>query len=224
MEEVGYNNNVMLMPALTQEDFRTALGTGAFYAAAPVARREGVNATYPNGNAMRSGGGDVGTRYLRGIWDLPSITNITVNGNTITITGEKYETVEWVSGINANGESNVIATGNSIDVSRYPEIAENGYVRAQLKGSNGIAFTNPFGVKEATKETTVPAASVRVIPGNTNELTVTVTEFYSNGMANVVAETFTIRNNAEGAYKVGDYKVYVDTKGNDQIRACYIFE
>jgi len=195
MEEVGYNNNVMLMPALTQEDFRTALETGAFYATAPVARREGVNATFPNGSAMTSGGGNTNTRYLRDITALPVITNITVSGNTITITGAQYEVVEWVSGIDANGESNVIATGNSIDVSDYPEIAANGYVRAQLKGINGIAFTNPFGVSEAAKTSVTPSASVKKLNGNQNDLTITVTEFYSNGMTNVTTETIKINNN-----------------------------
>ena len=149
MAEVGYNNNVMLMSDLSQESFRTAIETGAFYATAPVARREGVNATYPDGSAMRSGGGNASTEYLRDINALPVISNIAVDGNTITIEGEQYETVEWVSGIEYVGgipQSRVIATGNSIDVSQYPEIAENAYVRAQLKGDNGIAFTNPFGV------------------------------------------------------------------------------
>jgi hypothetical protein len=225
MMEVGYNNNVMLMPALTQADFRTALETGAFYATAPVARREGVNATFPDGSAMRSGGGNASTEYLRGIGNLPSISNITVSGNTITIAGTQYEIVEWVSGIEyVNGvpQSKVIATGNSIDVNLYPEIAVNGYVRAQLKGSNGIAFTNPFGVSEASVTNVVPTASVRQVPGNTNFLTVNVTETMSNGMTNVITETIEIRNNASGTYDVGNYRVFVNTQGNDQIREIYI--
>jgi len=49
-----------------------------------------------------------------------------------------------------------------------------------------------------------------------------VTEFYSNGMTNVITATIKISNNAAGTYDVGGYKVYVDTKGNDQIRACYL--
>ena len=43
-------------------------------------------------------------------------------------------------------------------------------------------------------------------------------------MMNVITKTLKINNNAAGAYEVGGYKVYVDTKGNDQIRACYIVE
>jgi len=35
---------------------------------------------------------------------------------------------------------------------------------------------------------------------------------------------FTIANNSAGTYGVGGYKVYVDTKGNTQIRECYIVD
>ena len=67
-----------------------------------------------------------------------------------------------------------------------------------------------------------PSASVQKNSGNTNTLTVTVTETFSDGKTNKFTGTFTINNNAAGTYTVGSYKVYVDTKGNDQIRECYI--
>ena len=57
-----------------------------------------------------------------------------------------------------------------------------------------------------------------------NELNVTVTETYQNSKTNQISETFTIKNNAESTYTVGDYQVFVSTKGNTQIRACYIVE
>jgi len=66
------------------------------------------------------------------------------------------------------------------------------------------------------------SASVRVIPGNMNELTIKVTEHYSDGSIEVVELSIMIRNNAAGTYSVGVYQVYVDTKGNDQIRECRI--
>ena len=58
--------------------------------------------------------------------------------------------------------------------------------------------------------------------GNKNDLTITITERYSNGTTNTITMTFSINNNAAGTYNVAGYKVYVDTKGNDQIRECYI--
>ncbi len=67
-----------------------------------------------------------------------------------------------------------------------------------------------------------PLASVKKLKGNQNELTINITEHYSNGKENVITATLKINNNVAGTYSVGDYKVYVDTKGSTQIRSCYI--
>ena len=68
----------------------------------------------------------------------------------------------------------------------------------------------------------VPMASVKKLNGNKNDLTITVTETFSDGSNNKITATISINNNAAGSYQVGRYVVYVDTKGNDQIRQCYI--
>jgi hypothetical protein len=47
-------------------------------------------------------------------------------------------------------------------------------------------------------------------------------EEYTDGREFVFTETFSIDNNVAGTYVVGGYEVYVDTKGNTQIRACYV--
>ncbi|MCL1982943.1 MAG: C69 family dipeptidase [Clostridiales bacterium] len=65
-----------------------------------------------------------------------------------------------------------------------------------------------------------PSASVAKLNGNKNELTVTVTEYYFDDSVNIITKTFLIDNNAAGTYDVEGYKVYVDTKGNTQIREC----
>ncbi len=72
---------------------------------------------------------------------------------------------------------------------------------------------------EATSAT--PAASIKKFIGNKNKLTITITEKFFCGQ-NEYTKTFTINNNAAGTYTVDKYKVYVDTKGNTQIRKCYI--
>jgi len=69
-----------------------------------------------------------------------------------------------------------------------------------------------------------PTAYVTKLNGNKNDLTITVTERLSDGNTNIITGTFRIDNNAAGAYKVGSYKVYVDTKGNTQIRDCHIVD
>ncbi len=43
-----------------------------------------------------------------------------------------------------------------------------------------------------------------------------------DGSTTTVTKTFTIKNNAAGTYKVGEHKVYVDTKGNTQVREISI--
>ncbi len=67
-------------------------------------------------------------------------------------------------------------------------------------------------------DTRVRASVTRLI-GSRNYLVVTVTEYYSDGAVIDVMRTFMIGNNAAGTYQVGDHSVFVDTKGNTQIRA-----
>jgi len=68
------------------------------------------------------------------------------------------------------------------------------------------------------------SAYVTKLNGNKNDLTITIIDEMSDGSVNTYRKTFSINNNAAGTYKVGPYSVYVDTKGNDQIRACHIVE
>jgi len=141
LQEVGYSYTIMLLPELTVSAVRKALETGSFYAVSAVARREGVNATYPNGRAMKDLGGDDSTKYLLNN-SFPTITNITVDGNNIKISGSDYDVIEWI----ASGA--VISTGNTLDVGEFAGLIKHNYVRAQLKSNHGIAFTQPFGIFE----------------------------------------------------------------------------
>jgi uncharacterized repeat protein (TIGR02543 family) len=69
-----------------------------------------------------------------------------------------------------------------------------------------------------------PYAAVTKCTGNTNVLNIMVIEDLSDGTQRLFTNVFTIKNNSAGAYNAGGYLVYVDTKGNDQIRACYIVD
>lgn len=122
----GHSYNMMLMPKNTSTNVRSSMESGAFYACAKVAKREG----YTNTNISEIEN-----------YQPPVITNIEVDqkDDTISIQGDYYNTIEWI----ADGE--VIATGNTIDLNDY-EGKINSYVRAQLKGNEGISFTQPFGI------------------------------------------------------------------------------
>jgi hypothetical protein len=67
-----------------------------------------------------------------------------------------------------------------------------------------------------------PSAEVVKQNGNMNKLIITVIEEYAGGEIGTLVKEFLINNNAADTYVVGPYKVFVDTKGNIQIRECYI--
>ncbi|MCL2643021.1 MAG: dockerin type I domain-containing protein [Candidatus Bathyarchaeota archaeon] len=175
----GYTWNVMLMPELTQSQTRISMETGTFYTVSRIDRREGINA-------------------MNLALTTPSITNIVVEGNTIAITGVNYDVIEWISGVDATtGMVNVIATGASIDVSNYADIIENtNYVRAQLKSQNGIAYTQPFGVKNPVPATVTLNGVTDVIVGNDAAYTVSVSDVSK-------LATVTLQFEVDGAYFSG---------------------
>jgi len=67
-------------------------------------------------------------------------------------------------------------------------------------------------------------AIVEKLSGNQNRLTITITELYPDGRENIITGEFMIANNTAGTYLVGGYSVYVDTKGNMQIRTCEVVD
>lgn len=126
---LGYQYNQLLMPNLSEEAVHNAMSTGAWYSTALVAKRE-LGADFK------------GDRTLPG----PKITNIAVDErrDTITIKAANYTTIEWIA------DGKVIATGNTLSLRDHASSIDN-YVRAQIKGDNGISFTNAFGIDLATK-------------------------------------------------------------------------
>ena len=88
----------------------------------------------------------------------------------------------------------------------------------------GDTYTQDIPLLYKTLIGITPSAFVTKLNGNKNDLTITVTEIFSNGLTNAITKTFSINNNAAGNYQVDNYKVYVDTKGNTQIRECYIIK
>jgi len=87
--------------------------------------------------------------------------------------------------------------------------------------------TNPAKVAAAGLTIITDAlatAYVNQFPGNTNQLCIDVIEFYNDGNSFLFKDVFTIANNASGVYTVGGYKVFVDTKGNTQIRDIHLVD
>ncbi|MFE9960439.1 M20/M25/M40 family metallo-hydrolase [Micromonospora sp. NPDC005299] len=88
----------------------------------------------------------------------------------------------------------------------------DGQKNAEFSSPDAVYVTVANAVTDAK-----PSAVVKKQKGNTNELTITVKQTHIDGSESPVTATFTINNNAAGTYTVGDYKVYVETKGNTQV-------
>jgi hypothetical protein len=138
LDESGFNYNVMLLPELSVSATRKALETGAFYAVARVDRRLGVNHFERTGGVMRNCG-DTATAYLYTEMTPPSISNIVVKDDTITIEGTHYDYIGWV----ADGKE--IARGDTINLNDYSGQV-NSYIRVHVVGKGGVAYTQPFGI------------------------------------------------------------------------------
>lgn len=124
----------------------------------------------------------------------------------------KKDGVSVASSTFANGKAVISVKGSDVD-------AGANYAVVVYDGSKilGVVILPVVTVVSAT-----PTATVKKLNGNQKRLTVTVTEEYSDDSAEPFTEEVLIRNNAADVYQVGPYKVYVDTKGNNKIRKCYI--
>ena len=121
-DEIGYSFNIFVMPENTLENFISAMVSGSFYAVGRILKL-GIGAS------------------LIGTGPVPLVKGIEVDdaAASITITAENYDKIEWIS----NGK--VIASGNTIRVGMLGNKVGS-YVRANIIGSGGIAFIQPFGV------------------------------------------------------------------------------
>ncbi|MEV1333485.1 M20/M25/M40 family metallo-hydrolase [Micromonospora costi] len=93
----------------------------------------------------------------------------------------------------------------------------DGQKNAEFSSPDAVYVTVANAVTDAQ-----PSAVVKKLKGSKNALTITVKQTHVDGSESPVTATFTIDNNAAGTYTVGDYKVYVDTKGNTQVRSIRI--
>lgn len=125
------------------------------------------------------------------------------------------------AGVTIDPATGLITVNSTVAAGTYPITitASNG---TSPDATQDFTLTVTPASSEVTVQSATPTASVKKLNGKQNELTITVTELYSDGSKNVIATTLKINNNAAGIYDVGRYKVYVDTKGNTQIRECYI--
>jgi len=174
---------------------------------------------------VQSGDGKVEKTYSLSITNTVSDASgivISASGNTVTITDGNttgFVPASWkycLDGVWASDEYSWTASPSfKLSVASYTL-----YVRV-FDANGRYMDSNTLSVNVISA---ILSASVEKLNGSKNNLTITVTETYFDNTTNVIKQTFSIDSNSAGTYQVGVYKVYVDTKGNTQIKDCHIVE
>jgi hypothetical protein len=216
----GFAWNVMLMPELTELATRTSMETGAFYSVSRIDRMEGINTTLLNGSVMPGASSQTTTNATMYSGDdrmlylleqsTPSISNIVVNGDIIAIEGADYDMIEWI----ADGKK--IATGNTINLNDYSGLIGS-YVRAQLKSTTGIAYTQPFGVE--LQPQTVPTLTTTIFAEDFRE-SINIRFFLDGISAELAIEDIVLIADGETVENIRDYALNI---ANWQTSASAIF-
>ena len=124
-----------------------------------------------------------------------------------------------------------VTYGNMVTAPTVPEKEGHEFIGWELNGefydfnmliTGNIILTAVWEKEPENIElvSAVPSAFVVKLSGNQNMLYITVTEKYSDGSEQTISWSGMIKNNTAGSYDVGGYLIYVDTKGNDQVREC----
>jgi len=79
-----------------------------------------------------------------------------------------------------------------------------------------------IGVYNSANLVVTPVAAVEKLSGNQNLLTIAVKESFPLTPSRMEKTSIMINNNAAGYYSVGNYTVFVDIKGNTQVRDIFV--
>ena len=128
----------------------------------------------------------------------------------------------WGTYLEANPGSFVFSDSNNAvrrasDNKTNPSLFQSDLIHPTAAGHAILANILMETISENVRAVSL-SAYVTKLTGNKNDLTITVNELRYDGNIITLEQTFKIDNNAEGTYKVGAYNIYVNTKGNVQIR------
>ena len=169
--------------------------------------------------SLDNAGGTLTVEFLRRGGLIPSQIDIDLLTAVLTVDGEAADVLAF------NGYDP--QTGIATWIFKPYKFQSFGWIELEAV----VSYADPL-IQTSASDTDVsvyitysaPRAEVEQIPGNQNWLNVWVDECYSDGTVEVYHLRLLINNNAEGIYTVGSYKVYVNTKGNTQIRNIEINE
>lgn len=136
---------MMLMENFTIEDFRSSMENGLCFGVSHYSNGVELNGMKEMPNLTEE---EIEENKLYLSNDTPMVTRVTVDAQneTISIEGEHFNEITWVSNGNVIKRNSNITTGSAELYLHDPDLLSNPslYVRFYITGENGICYSQPF--------------------------------------------------------------------------------
>ena len=136
---------MMLMENFTMEDFRSSMENGLCFGVSHYSNGVELNGMEEMPNLTED---EVMENKLYLSNDTPMVTRVTVDAQseTISIEGEHFNEITWVSNGNVIKRDSNITTGSAELYLHDPDLLSDPslYVRFYITGENGICYSQPF--------------------------------------------------------------------------------
>lgn len=136
---------MMLMENFTMEDFRSSMENGLCFGVSHYSNGVELNGMEEMPNLTED---EVMENKLYLSNDTPMVTRVTVDAQseTISIEGEHFNEITWVSNGNVIKRESNITTGSAALYLHDPDLLSDPslYVRFYITGENGICYSQPF--------------------------------------------------------------------------------
>ena len=136
---------MMLMENFTIEDFRSSMENGLCFGVSHYSNGVELNGMKEMPNLTEK---EIEENKLYLSNDTPMVTRVTVDAQneTISIEGENFNEITWVSNGNVIKRDSNITTGSAELYLHDPDLlsAPSLYVRFYITGENGICYSQPF--------------------------------------------------------------------------------
>ena len=136
---------MMLMENFTMEDFRSSMENGLCFGVSHYSNGVELNGMEEMPNLTED---EVMENKIYLSNDTPMVTRVTVDAQseTISIEGEHFNEITWVSNGNVIKRESNITTGSAALYLHDPDLLSDPslYVRFYITGENGICYSQPF--------------------------------------------------------------------------------
>ena len=136
---------MMLMENFTMEDFRSSMENGLCFGVSHYSNGVELNGMKEMPNLTEE---EIEENKIYLSNDTPMVTRVTVDAQseTISIEGEHFNEITWVSNGNVIKRESNITTGSAALYLHDPDLLSDPslYVRFYITGENGICYSQPF--------------------------------------------------------------------------------